>query len=381
MTRRREEDRAVAEELQAHIEEHVDELVESGMSEADARHIARKQLGNRTQLRERIHEQNGIPLLDAIGGDLRYAFRMIRFHPWFSTAIVAVIAFGIGTNTAVFTLVNAVLFKPLPYKGGDRIVAVSHRNLQNGFEMPVPYLDYLEYRDNNSTFESLEAYSGSSLPLRDRVGDPQQVIDAVRVTPGFLDMLGVQPAQGRGFQISDTEPASERVLLISDALWRDRYALDPNIVGREVVISGEPATIIGVMPEGFAFPGTSKIWTPLVNTPLLNQPIDRSMSLGGVRIVGVRKPGVSIEQARADLSVILNSLVAESASEAKAVLGLAIAVAAARLMQGILPSVSLFEPMVFGAVIAIISVVGLAACWLPARRAASLDPSTVLREE
>ena len=313
--RRKREDRAVDEELQAHLDEHIDELVESGMTEAEARRVARKQLGARTQARERIHEQNGIRLLDAVGGDLRFAWRMIRFHPWFSGAILALMAFGIGTNTAVFTLVNAVLFKPLPYKGGDRVVVVAHRNLKNGFEMPIPYPDYLEYRGNASTFEDLEAYQGSSLPLRDRAGDPQQVIDAVRVTPGFLDMLGAQPAQGRRFAASDTAPASERVLLISDALWRGRYAMAPDVVGRQVVLAGEPATIIGVMPAGFSFPGTSQIWTPLVNTPLLNQPMDRSMSLGGVRIVGVRKPGVSIDQARADLGVIMNSLLAEPAAK------------------------------------------------------------------
>ena len=241
--------------------------------------------------------------------DLRYALRMIRLHPWFSAAIVATLALGIGTNTAIFTLVNAVLFKPLPFQGGDRIVAIFRTNTQGFGRIPISYPDYLEYRAQASTFEFLEASQNAPGTLSER-GSAPEPYDMARVTPGFFDMLGVRPAHGRGLRAEDGEAGADGVVLISDGLWRDRFARSPDVVGRAVLVSGQPATIIGVMPEGFGFPDTQQLWTPIVDTPELH---DRSQA--NLMLVGVRKAGVSIGQARADLAVIAARLAEEFPSE------------------------------------------------------------------
>jgi predicted permease len=244
--------------------------------------------------------------------ELRYALRMIRLHPWFSAAIVATLALGIGTNTAIFTLVNAVLFKPLPFQGGDRIVAIFRTNAQGEGRIPISYPDYLEYRAQASTLEFLEASQNAQATFSERGGTPAPHSMA-RVTYGFFDMLGVRPALGRGLRADDAEAGGDGVVLISDSVWRDRFGRSPDVVGRPVVVAGEPATVIGVMPQGFGFPNTQQLWTPIVDTPELH---DRSQA--SLMLVGVRKPGVSIGEARADLAVIAARLAAEFPSDSAA---------------------------------------------------------------
>jgi putative ABC transport system permease protein len=239
-------------------------------------------------------------------GDFRFALRMIRSHPWFSAAIMATLAVGIGVNTTVFTLVNAVLFKPLPFRGGDRIVAgFSRDNSRQRGRMPVSYPDFLDYRAQSSSFEHLEAVKSDAVALSERGNPPEQYMMA-RVTPGFIQMLGVRPVLGRGIIPADGKAGAEAVVLIAYNVWRDRYALSPAVIGRPVRVNQEPATIIGVMPERFGFPNNESVWMPLVPTPQLEERIYRSLQL-----VGVRKPGVTLEQTAADLNVIAQRLAAD----------------------------------------------------------------------
>jgi putative ABC transport system permease protein len=238
--------------------------------------------------------------------DLRYSLRMMRLHPWFSLALVAALALGIGANTAVFTLVNAVLFKPLPFPGGERIVAIFHRNLALGQErIPISYSDYLEYRDQATAFESLEASLNSNVAIRDE-SKPPEPYSMSRVTAGFFDMLGVQPTAGRSLTAADTAAGAEPVILLSHTVWRDRYGRSPDVVGRSVRAGNELATIIGVMPEGFGFPNSQQLWMPLVDTAEL-----RDRSRRNLLLMGKHRPDVSRERARADLDVIAQRLAAE----------------------------------------------------------------------
>ena len=238
--------------------------------------------------------------------DLRYSLRMMRLHPWFSVALVAALALGIGANTAVFTLVNAVLFKPLPFDGGERIVAVLHRNVARGQDtIPMSYPDYLEYRDQASTFESLEASMNTNVAIRDE-SKPPEPYSMARVTPGFFTMLGVQPVAGRRLQPADAAPGAEPVILLSHTVWRDRYGQSPDVIGRSVRAGNELATIIGVMPEGFGFPNSQQVWMPLVDTAEVRDRSRRNLTL-----VGKLRPGISREQARADLDVIAQRLAAQ----------------------------------------------------------------------
>jgi len=252
------------------------------------------------------------PVTRVVPQELRYALRMIRLHPWFSAAIVATLALGIGTNTAIFTLVNAVLFKPLPFRGGDRIIAIYRTTAEGQGRILISYPDYLEFRAQASSLEFLEASQNGPATLSER-GNAPEPYEMARVTTGFFDMLGVQPTEGRGLRSDDGEAGAGGVVLISDSVWRDRFGRAPDAVGRPVLVSGEPATIIGVMPAGFGFPNTQQLWMPIVDTPERH---DRSQA--NLMLVGVRKRGVSIPEARAELSTIAARLAEEFPSESGA---------------------------------------------------------------
>ncbi|HSW50468.1 MAG TPA: ABC transporter permease, partial [Bryobacteraceae bacterium] len=239
-------------------------------------------------------------------GDFRFALRMIRSHPWFSAAIMATLALGIGVNTTVFTLVNAVLFKPLPFRGGERIVAVfGNDESRSRGRTSVSYPDFLEYRAQSSSFDRVEADKTEAAALSERGNPPEQYMMA-RVTTGLIEMLGVRPVLGRGLVPDDGKAGAEPVILIAYPVWRDRYALSPGVIGRSVRVNQQPATIVGVMPEGFGFPNSESLWMPLVPTPQLEKRSERSLLL-----VATRKPGVTLERAAADLNVIARRLAAE----------------------------------------------------------------------
>jgi putative ABC transport system permease protein len=242
--------------------------------------------------------------------EITFALRVMRMHPGFSAAVVAALALGIGANTAVFTLVNAVLFKPLPFLGGDRIVAIFHSSPGQGQgRTPISYPDYLEYKAQASTFESLEAIWTTPVPLSER-GNPPELYTMARVTPRSLEMLGVQPIAGRGLRPADADAGADAAVLIGYNVWRDRYGLATDVVGRAVRVGEQRATIVGVMPKGFGFPNNHQLWMPLVDTPEIHQRSQRNLML-----VGVRKRGISMDQARADLGVIAQRLAAEYPSD------------------------------------------------------------------
>lgn len=238
--------------------------------------------------------------------DLRFASRMLFKHRWFSAAIVATIALGIGINTTVFTLVNAVLFKPVPIPNGDRIVAVSGQDLnfpdqRRGFSLP----DFRDYRDAQSSFESFEACNTDQAVISEP-GIPPERYDLGRVTPGTFAMLGTQPVAGRPFTRADGDAGAETVVLLGHDLWQSRYAGSADVLGQTIRLNEEPATIIGVMPEGFAFPFTQELWVPLVPNESLEKRDNRPL-LGFAML----KEDTPIAQAQQDLTVISQRLMQE----------------------------------------------------------------------
>ncbi|HUA91761.1 MAG TPA: ABC transporter permease [Terracidiphilus sp.] len=239
--------------------------------------------------------------------DLRFALRMIFAHRWFSAAVVATLALGIGLNTMVFTLTNAALFKPVPVPGGSRLVAIRDRSLtrSNNNAMRVSYPDFRDYRAQSSSFEALEAASDEEGILSEN-GVPPQAYQMERASSGIFEMLHIPPVLGRGFIPGDDKPGASPVLLLGYGIWQDRYAGSPKVIGRQVRVNEKPATIIGVMPKGFKFPSTIDMWMPLVPTPDLEKRTNRPLQL-----FATLKPGTSIAQARADLSAIAGRLAAQ----------------------------------------------------------------------
>jgi predicted permease len=231
--------------------------------------------------------------------DLRFAVRHLGVHRWFSLAVIVTLALGIGINTTVFTLVNVILFKPVPVPGGERLVAVTQQlpgDPRN--HGPVSLTEYRAYRDQNRTFAHLEAVNRYNGILSDR-DNPAERYELAEITPGLFTALQTPPMLGRSFAPADGEPGAPVVVLLGHAVWQKRYAGSPDVVGRAVRLNQQPATIIGVMPAGFQFPDVEEIWTAYRPSVEREQRTRRELML-----FGLLKPGVSRSDAAGDLTVI-----------------------------------------------------------------------------
>jgi predicted permease len=232
--------------------------------------------------------------------DLRYAFRMIRQHPWFSAAIIATLALGIGVNTTVFTLVNAVLFKPLPFPGGDRLVMATATNpTQDDQQVSISYPDLRDFRQSSQSFEYLEAIATLAVNISER-GNPPERYRGARVTSGMFAMLHVQPVLGRALNPADERAGAESAMWIGHGVWKDRYGKDPTIIGRSVRVNDKSAVIAGVMPDGFKFPNNEDIW--------LNATPDEKRDRRDFWIVAMLRPGVNKESAQSELQLTARRL-------------------------------------------------------------------------
>jgi putative ABC transport system permease protein len=199
--------------------------------------------------------------------DLSYACRLLRRRPAFTLFVVLTLALGIGANTAVFTVVNGVLLRPLPYPESERLVNVWGRfDPESGFDFPqfaISGPEYLDYRDQNTTLEDVAAFTGRSLTVGGPGADPERV-QGVAITANLLRILRTTPALGRAFSSDEMKADAPSAVLLSRGYWQTRFGADPNIVGRIVPVNGVPATIVGVMPASFAFPLPDvRMWTPL----------------------------------------------------------------------------------------------------------------------
>jgi predicted permease len=302
-------DAEMAEEMRVHLELQTAENEKRGMSDNDARFAAQRQFGNLASVQARARDQReGVVVreLSQLTLDLRFGVRQLRKHRWFSAAIVATLALGIGINTTVFTLVNAVLFKPVPVPGGERLVAiVGHKASDRDSRFGVAYPDFAEFQRSQRSFERLEAATAGRAVISES-GNPPESLRLNRVSAGMFEMLRTQPALGRGFMAEDDKPGAEPVALISYDIWQSRYGGRPDVIGRAVRIDATPTTIIGVMPAGFKFPKNEELWLPLVpDAKLMDQ------SNQALRLFGVLREGTAIADAQSEVATIAARLAAE----------------------------------------------------------------------
>lgn len=244
--------------------------------------------------------------------DLRSAVRLLLKRPGFSLVVVVTLALGIGANTAIFSVVNAVLLSPLPYKEPQRLLAVWAKNdKQNLTQQPVSYLNYLDWKEQNHVFEHLAAIRAESFSLVGSLtdkGEPER-INGVRTTVNILSLLGVKPALGRDFLPEEGQPEKSAVALMSYGLWQRRYGGDPNLVGQTLTLDAKPVTVIGILPPEVKYPGLmlpptgAEIWIPFIVSP--NQNL---RGFANLRLVGRLKPRVALEQAQAEMDVIARRL-------------------------------------------------------------------------
>jgi putative ABC transport system permease protein len=237
--------------------------------------------------------------------DLRYAFRLLRRDPRFSLLAVLALALGTGATTAVFTVVNAVLLRPLPYAKPDRLVVALYGTAGSS---PVSPADFLDYRREAQSFSAMAVAQVWSVTLSG--GDRAERLDGLSVSGDLFPMLGVSPAIGRGFLTSEDQPGRNQVVLISDRLWRRRFAADPGIVGQTLDLNGLPYTVVGVMPAGFRF---APFWAPKAEVWAPIAIAGRAADRGGqsLRLFARLRDGVTVAQAQAEMSAICARLVRE----------------------------------------------------------------------
>jgi putative ABC transport system permease protein len=257
------------------------------------------------QLRETNRELQGLPIVETFLQDTRYAFRMLRKSPGFTAVAVLTLALGIGANTAIFSVVYAVVLKPLPYAHPDQLVNVFQAKPQEGVGgTGWSYANFAELRRQNSVFSEMAGAQKHQLTLTAR-GEPYIVNTSV-VTPELFSLFGQKPLAGRTFLSEDGQAGAPPVVVLSENLWRGSFAADPNTIGSSINLDKRSFTVIGIMPAAFRFPSlteSEQVWIPLVQDPLFGSWIPRR---GGhwLQVTGRLKPGVSMTQAQAELDAI-----------------------------------------------------------------------------
>ncbi len=299
-------DRELSQEMAAHIEEKVAELMESGMREAEAREQARRDFGNATLFTEKSREVWRWQSLDRFWQDVRFGCRMMMRNPGFTAVVVLTLALGIGVNTAIFSVAHTVLFEPLPYPNPERILWLTNYD-QRGRSELVAGPDYFDWHNQARSLDAIMAYDYGNEKLA--VGDDTRQILVARILGDFWTVMGVHPVLGRTFT-----PGEPNVIILGYRLFERQFASDPHIIGQSVSLDGDPVTVIGVLPKDFRFLfPTQGVFGPRLSswemeayapdtTPEASQTRQAPMAI--LNVVGKRKLDTPIESVRAELQGI-----------------------------------------------------------------------------
>ncbi len=306
--RRKKLEQDLGRELQFHIAERISELKSTGLSETEARRRVRQEFGGIEQVKEECREARGTLWLESIWLDARYGMRLLKRNPGFCAIVIATLAVGIGANTAIFSVVDGVLLRPLPFANPNRLVRVWESAPSKGFSRNVvnPF-NFLDWRERSRSFTEMAAMEGeggnSNLT---GAGEPVAVA-VMQVSPQFFSILGIPAYLGRTFVSEEGKPGHSNRVVLSYSFWRTRFGGSRSAIGRTIMVDGSPNTIVGVMPPDFAFPNIqADIWTPL--------PIVRSKEWEGGRYLGViarLRPGISLQKAQEDMRRIAAQIARE----------------------------------------------------------------------
>ena len=291
---RRDREADLRAELDMHLRMAVAERVARGESPAEAEHAARRELGNDVLVGEVTREVWGGMWLDRLWRDVRYGARGLRRSPGFAFAAILTLALGVGANTSVFTVVHSVLLRPLPFREPEQLFLISHMAQRPLFEMPPSMYEeaYLQLHREQRAFEHVASFARTQLTLTG-VGEPAR-LSAATVTADFMSVLGVNAALGRTFAPDEDTKGNERVVLLSDRLWRARFAASSGVLGQAIQLNGVAHTVVGVMPASFSFPHDVELWVPMVSELSANNTWMRP-------VVARMKPGITQQQALSDV--------------------------------------------------------------------------------
>ncbi len=305
-------DRELSAEIESHLQLHIDDNIKAGMSPQEARRRAVIALGGVEGTKEAYRDRRGLPALESLIRDVRYGIRALTKAPGFAIAGIVILGLGIGVNTAIFTVVNAVVLKPLPFADSDRIMRVWHTPPQGLFTTPVFALspaNFIDWEAQSQSFERMAIYRGGRMTLTGQ-GEPEAVT-ILRGSADFLPILGVTPSIGRGFSREDDRAGGERHALLSNAFFQSRFGGDRSVVGKTIVLNRVQYTVIGIVPDLTAFANRAQVWVPLYWSA--EDTVVRSNH--NYSAIGKLKPGVEVARANADLSAIADRLAVQYPDE------------------------------------------------------------------
>jgi predicted permease len=303
----------IAEELAQHAEDRYQELQNSGVTDAEARRMALLDVSGHELLARELRTversnardpvvfgaRNRLGLLAGLGQDLRYGFRTLRKNPGFTAVAMLALALGIGANTAIFSVVNGVLLSPLPYPDSSKLLMM-YETAPDFSQSSIAYPNYLDWRRESRSFIDIGAFRSDSFNLTG-AGEPEQ-IPGEYVSASVLPVLGVAPAMGRNFTAQDDRPGEACTVMLTNNFWKQRFAGDPNMLGRVLTLSGAACTVVGVLPGDFQFRRDARVYLPMEQWKSVE--LHTRESHPGIRAVGRLKPGVTMEAAQAELTSI-----------------------------------------------------------------------------
>src|SRR5215475_6070507 len=297
--------RDIEEELRVHVEMETETNIERGMAQDEARAAAMKSFGAMGRNTERGYDIRGAGWLETLWQDMRYGTRTLLKNPGFTTIAVLTLALGIGANTAIFSLVQAVILRPLPFPEAGRLAQVWNANLERDINhFAIKVRDYEEWRKQSQVFEQLAAYKWRTFTLTGS-GEPEQ-IPGNWVTASFFSTLGVVPLLGRSFLPEEEQPGGPNVVILSYGLWQRRFGGDRNLLNQTITLDSKAFTVVGIMPAGFEFPlqvAKRELWSPLIFQPAVLQRGGNNLN-----VVGGLKPGFNLQQAQTELDALANRL-------------------------------------------------------------------------
>jgi macrolide transport system ATP-binding/permease protein len=289
----------LADELESHLQMHIEDNLRAGMALDEARRQALLKLGGVEQTKEDYRDRRSLPWLETLLQDARFGLRMLRKSPAFTAVAVLTLAFGIGANTAIFTVVDSVLLRPLPYPHAERIVKVgstSQGDPYSGALIAGPHYRFLE--EYSRSFESVEAHDVVTSGINvSGSAEPEHLVSAT-VSAGFFRVLGVAPALGRYFTKEEDRPDGPCAVILTDSLWHRRYAGDPAIVGRSIALNEQSCLVTAVLRPSFSFDQSPDIFMP-ARIPLVTRDLGHSYFM-----LARLKPDVTLDQARAEMQTL-----------------------------------------------------------------------------
>ena len=316
---RRTLERDLADEIRQHLEEKIDDLIAGGMAREQAVRVAHREFGNVTLLEERGREVWRWNPLEDCWADLRYASRQLPRAPGFALAAIGTLALGIAASTAMFSVVNAVVLRPLPFPAAERLVSVASRDRRGAEATDLSYPTFFDFRSKANVFERIASARAGDLTLTGR-GLPVQLRGQI-VSWDFFQTLGVEPVHGRAF-LADEEAPGVRVVILSHQTWTTEFGADPSLVGQRIMIGGEPNVVVGIAPAGFNFPPGPppvQIWTTLARDASAGTATPATRQRGARMLSAIARlaPGVSREQAQAQLDVIAAAIARDNPDQNK----------------------------------------------------------------